>query len=268
MQIPFIPILNHLQKQNPSFLSPIHLIAFISFKWSALVLALLATVRVIIIFRRNTPSIALISINDDDDYDFSDTDEDSDNDNKTVSSSQLEDNEEADTGEDKRRKGECFRYGGETGAGSFLRRSSIGDLFSLSEIDNIRLGFGFGFDDSKEESVVSIYNQEQRTHPSRKTTTMAMSNTSPAVVVSAGENVSGVRIWDTRLRRRMPPVTADWGAAVPLELNPAEYTRFTSDDGRYRMIVGDIRNFRLPFEDVTESYVDTWLPNSFIFKLQ
>ncbi|OIW12931.1 hypothetical protein TanjilG_15851 [Lupinus angustifolius] len=266
MQIPFIPMLNHLQNQNPLFLSHIQLIAFNSFKWSALVLALLATVRVIITFRRNTTSIALTSINDDDDYDFSDGDENSENDNKTMSSSELEDNEEDGTGKDIRRKGEYFRFGGETGAESFLRRRSIGHFLSLSEIDNIRLGFGF--DDSEEKSVVSIYNQEQMIHPIRKTTTMAMSNTMPAVVVSAGENLSGVSIWDTRLRRRMPAVIADWGAAVPVELNPAEYTMFTSDDGRYCLTVGDISHVRLPFQNVTESYMNPWWPNSFIFKLQ
>ncbi|CAL0316423.1 unnamed protein product [Lupinus luteus] len=239
-------MLNHLQKQKPLFLSHIQFIAFTSFKWSALVFALYAIVRVIITFRRNTPSIALISINDDDDYDFSDTDEDSDNDSKTMSSSELEDNEEDGTGKDIRRKGEYFRFGDETDAGRL----------------------GFGFDDAEEKSIVSIYNQEQRSHPIRKTTTMAFSNTSLPVVFSAGENVSDVRIWDTRLRRRMPAVIADWGATVPLELNPAEYTRFTSDDGRYRLTVGDIKNFRLPLEGVTESYMDTWLPISFILKLQ
>ncbi|KAE9589423.1 hypothetical protein Lal_00000200 [Lupinus albus] len=243
---------------NPSYLLHFQLFAYNFFKWSALVLALLAIFRIIVRFRQRAPSTILLITNDENDYDFSDTDDD--NENRSTSSSEFEDDEEDDTAEDDRRTGKYFKPGGETGVGSFLRCRSIGDIFSLSEIANIRLGLGLGFGfDSEEESVVSLYKTA--------TTTSATS----AVVVTSAENAFGMRIWDTRLRRRMPAVIAEWGPTVGETVGVeygGDHKVYLRDDGRNSLTVGDVRNVRSPLENVTEYCVDPWWPNSLMLKLQ
>lgn len=209
--------LNFLQKQNLTFLyhSQPSSIALNLCKWGVLILALLATFRTFLItrFRQNAPSLPSIPLLFEDE-DYSDDEEDDETCSIPSTSSDFEDDEEEE--EEENRTGEFFRVrGAGNGDGGFLRGRSIGDLFSLSEIansksvvklwDTIGFGLGFGFDDtdsSDDGNVVSVYgsNEEQ--------------NTSPAVMVSSGENASGnlaLRIWDSRLRRRIPAVIAEWG---------------------------------------------------------
>ncbi|CAL0320796.1 unnamed protein product [Lupinus luteus] len=266
-------VVSAIHTLNPSFLLDFQFFAYNFFKWSALVLALIASFRIIIRFRQRTPSTALLSTNDENDYDLSDTDDDNENGSTSTSSSEYEDDEEDDTAEDGRRTGKYFRLGGETGVGSFLRRRSIGDLFSLSEIANTRLGLGLGFGfDPQEKSVVSLYNTEHSIHqiiPNGKTPTTT--SASSAVVVTAVENALGMRIWDTRLRRRVPAVIAEWGPTVGETVGVeygGEHKVYLRDDGCNGLTVGDVRNVRSPLENVTEYCVDPWWPNSFMLKLR
>ncbi|XP_027364791.1 uncharacterized protein LOC113871900 [Abrus precatorius] len=285
MQIPQIHSLHHyLLNQNPLFLSQLQSssLAYTLCKWGALTLALLASI-LFVRFRPNTTAIPLLIA----DCDYSDTDDDDDGISSSPSmsslSSEIEDNEEKKEKEEDRR-GEYFRLKGSSNDdGGFLRRRSIGEFLSLSEIansknvvklwDTIGFGLGFGFDysdSSSDESVVSIYgvNEEHGLQPvpTRKPPT-------PAVVVSAGENASGnlaLRVWDTRLRRRIPAVIAEWGPSVGkivgVESGGVQKV-YVRDDGRYGLTVGDMRNVRSPLEDVTESHIDLWWPNSFMLKI-
>ena len=295
MHVPLIHRLTHLQaslislqKQNPSFLS----VSICTLcKWGALILAFIATFRtitniLIIRFRQNAPSLSSIPLlNDYDGDDYSDTEEEEDE--TTSSSSDSEDDNEDDAAE--HRNGEYFRVrGSDNGDGGFLRRHSIGDLFSLAEIansksvvklwDTIGLGLGLGFNNSDSSDFVSVYDddEDRRIRPvaTGKPPAPAVSCASRAVVVSAGESASGnlaVRIWDRRLRRRMPAVIAEWGPTVGKTVGVESggvQKVYVRDDGRYGFTVGDMRNVRSPLENVTESNVDdTWWPNSFLLQI-
>ncbi|RDX64318.1 hypothetical protein CR513_57140, partial [Mucuna pruriens] len=246
-----------VQRQNPFFLSQLQpcSLAYTLCKWGAFILTLLATV-LIIRFRQNAPSIPLIIS----DYDYSDIDDD----DEISSTSEFEDDDEEEKEED--RTGEYFR----------VSSSSIGDFLSLSEIansksvvklwDTIGFGLGFGFDhssSSSDGSVVSIYggNEDHGLCPT------------PAVVVSAGENASGnlaVSVWDARLHRRVPAVVAEWGPSPGKTVGVESggiHKVYVRDDGRYGWMVGDMRNTRSPLENVTESHLDLWWPNSFVMKI-
>lgn len=274
MQVPVIHhrlnnLFNFLQKQNLTFLSQAQpaSIALSLCKWGALFLALLATFRTVLVirFRQNASSLASIPLLIDDD-DFSDDDDDGSC--STSSSSSEFEYDDEDEEEEENRTGDYFRVrGSDNGDGGFLRCRSIGDIFSLSEIansksvvklwDTIGHGLGFGFDHScsSEGGVVSVYGEEQ--------------SASPAVVVSAGESASGnlaLRIWDTRLRRRIPAVIAEWGPTVGTESGGA-LKDCVRDDGRYGLTVGDVRNVRSPLTDETESHLDLWWPNSVGLKI-
>ncbi|XP_061339470.1 uncharacterized protein LOC133286129 [Gastrolobium bilobum] len=278
-------ILNYVQKQNSSFASQFQpaSIAYNLCKWGALILALLATFRtiLIIIFRQHVPSIPLLIHHGDDDY--SDTEEEDELSNSTLSS----ESEDDDDDDEQDRTGEYFRVRGSgNGDGGFLRRRrSIGDIFSLSEIVNSKsvvklwdtIGFGFDHCASSDGSVVSVYgvNEEQglRPIPTGKPPTPAVSCSSPAVVVSAGENSSGnlaLSIWDTRLRRRIPAMLAEWGPSlgktVGVESGGVQLV-YVRDDSRHGLTVGDMRNVRSPLENVTESNLDQCWPNSFVLKI-
>ncbi|XP_068490751.1 uncharacterized protein [Phaseolus vulgaris] len=227
-------------------------------KWSPFILTLLATL-LILRFRYTTTSIPLIIA----DYDYTDT-EDDDHDDASSSVSELEDHEEE---KEEERANDCFRMRGSSNDDApFLRRPSFGDFLSLSEIantksvvklwDSIGFGLGFGFDhfdrsfSSSNESVVSIYGGETGLRPNQ------------TMLVSAGENAAGkleVRVWDARLRRRIPAVMAEWGPslgkAVGVELCEVHKV-FVKDDGRYGVTVGDIRKAKSPLENVTDSHLD------------
>jgi hypothetical protein len=270
LQVPAIHKINH-------FLNFLHLQSYSSVSlnlctWGALFLAILATFHSILIikFRKNTPS-SISSLIAEDDFDFDDEDDDETCSLSSTSSEFEEDNEEEEE-QDKNRAGEYFRVRGDgNGDGGFLRscRQSIGDIFSLSEIansknvvklwDTIGLGLGFGFEDSDsydDGRIVSIYGDDEKQSVSQ-----------------AGENASenlALGIWDTRLRRRIPAVTAGWvpaiGNAVGIESGGVQRV-YVRDDGRYELTVGDMRNVLSPLGDLTESQLDLWWPNSCMLKI-
>ncbi|KAK7343406.1 hypothetical protein VNO77_12119 [Canavalia gladiata] len=289
-----VPVLIHsfhhyLQKQHSFFLSQLQpsSVAYTLCKWSALILTFLAAVLVIKL-QLNAPSIPLLLA----DHDYSDTDDD-DGMSLTSSSSEFEDDddeeeEEEEEEKEEHRRGEYFRVTGSSTKGNsgFLRRRSIGDFLSLSEIANSKsvvklwdaVGFGLGFgSEHSDGSLVSIYSANEdhglRSIPSGKSMIPATSCASPAVVVSAVENASGnlaLRVWDTRLRQRIPAVIADWGPSrgktLGVESGGVQKV-YVRDDGRYGLTVGDMRNVTSPLENVTESHLDLWWPNSFMLKI-
>ncbi|QCE08615.1 uncharacterized protein LOC114189542 [Vigna unguiculata] len=241
-----------LYHQNLNFFSHIQppSLAYTFCKWGPLILTLLATL-LILRFRQTTTSLPLIIA----DYDYTDT-EDDDHDDEASSISELEDDEEEEKQEE--RTNACFRMRGSTNDDAqFLRRPSFGDLFSLSEIANTKsvvklwdsIGFGLGFDrscPSSNESVVSVYRGEHGLCPNQ------------AVLVSAGENAEGnlaVRVWDARLRRRIPAVMAEWGPSLgeAVGVESCEVHKvFVRDDGGYGVTVGDIRKAKSPLEKVRD----------------
>jgi hypothetical protein len=239
--------------------------------WGALFLAILATFHTILIikFRKNTSS-SISSLITEDDFDFDNDDDETCSLSST--SSEFEEDHEEEEVQDENRAGEYFRVRGDgNGDGGFLHscRQSIGDIFSLSEIansksvvklcDTIGLGLGFGFDDSDfydDGRIVSVYGDDEK-HS----------------VSTAGANASGnltLGIWDTRLRRRIPTVTMGWASdirnAAGIESSGVQKV-YVRDDRRYELTVGDMRNVLLPLEDLTESQLDLWWPNSCMLKI-
>lgn len=284
MQVPLIDRLNDLQVglnslHNPSLPSQITSsltvsVAYNFCKWGAVILALVATfgsiinrVTIFIIRFRNKatsslPSIPFLDGDDDDDDDDDDCTSSDDDDDYTSSEFRDEEHDDPSSSSKFHRVHEYFRFNGsdddEFLCGTHKRRRSFGDIFSLSEIANGKsvvklwdsIGFGLALDfDDYEETVDPV---------------PAVSNPSPAVVVSAGEGSCGnlaVKIWDTRLRRRKPSVVAEWGAsvgkAVRVESGGVQKV-YVRDDGRYGVTVGDMRNVRTPLGNVTESDADIW----------
>ncbi|KAL1295906.1 hypothetical protein HN51_056724 [Arachis hypogaea] len=264
-----------LQKKNPNYVFTNSIYSFC--KWGVLVIAFLATFRTItniLIIRFSQTAPSLSSILDDDD--FSDIDED---DVVSVSSSNSDPEDESEEDTAKHRDGEYFRVRGTSNDdGGFLRRRSIGDLFSLAEIansksvvklwDTIGLGLRLGFDNSDCSDDESVYdhNEEPGTcsvaSGNPPAPVMSCASASPAVVVLGGESASGnlaVRLWDSRIRKRSPAVVAEWGPT-----SDGVDKAYVRDDGRYVLRVGDIRNVKLPLANVKASYIDnTWWPNSF-----
>ncbi|KAK7306926.1 hypothetical protein VNO77_39560 [Canavalia gladiata] len=302
MQVPLIDRINDLQVglnslHNPSFPSQITTsfsgiqsvsIAYNFCKWSAVILALVATFGSIInritifIIRLRKKAPSLPSLDDYDDvYSSSDEDyeiDDNDDDDLTYSSSELEDDPSASSSYN--RLDEFFRVRGtghyfddefhtQNDTQNHKRCRSIGDIFSLSELANSKsvvklwdsIGFGLGLDfDDNEDGVVSPYEVSNGKQP-----VPASSTASPAVVLSAGEGACGnlaLEIWDTRLRRRKPTVVAEWGPTmgktVRVESGGVQKV-YVRDDGRYGLTVGDMRKVTTPLGNVTESDTDTWL---------
>ncbi|MED6215853.1 hypothetical protein PIB30_001992 [Stylosanthes scabra] len=242
-------------------------------KWGVLVIAFFATFRtitniLIIRFTQTAPSLSSIA-NDEDD--FSDIEEDDDETTSSVSSSDSDSNsDESEEDKIKHKDGEYFRVRGSSSNddGVFLRRRSIGDLFSLAEIANsksvvklwdaIGLGLGLGFDNSDCDDVISVYddNEERRIRPlpCGKPPAPVVSWASPAVVVLGGESSSGnfsVKVWDNRIRQRSPAVVAEWGNITSDGVENVD----VRDDDRYVLRVGDIRNVKLPLANVKASYI-------------
>ncbi|MCI29142.1 hypothetical protein A2U01_0050351, partial [Trifolium medium] len=79
-----------------------------------------------------------------------------------------------------------------------------------------------------------------------------------------------VGIWDTRLRRRIPAVIAEWppsiGNAVGIESGGVQKV-YVKDDERYELTVGNMRNVLSPSGYLTESQLDLWWPNSCVIKI-
>ncbi|OIW02348.1 hypothetical protein TanjilG_11242 [Lupinus angustifolius] len=284
MEVPLIDRLNDLQLglnslHNPSqIISPLsNSIAYNLCKWGAVILALVATfgtfinkVTIFIIRFRNKAATSLPSIPYLDDYEDSDDDDDYDfsNDDDDATSSEFEEDEENDeSSASASSPGFYFTVSGsdddefQNESGTHKRRRNIGDIFSFSEIANSKsvvklwdsIGFGLGLDfDDYEEPVT------------QRCKSPAILTSSPSVVLSAGEGACGnlaVEVWDTRLRCRKPSVVAEWGTnigkTVRVESGGVQKV-YVRDNGRYSVMVGDMRNVRTPLGNVTESDADIW----------
>ncbi|KAK4260834.1 hypothetical protein QN277_003899 [Acacia crassicarpa] len=300
MQVPVINRIKDVHMdlislQNPSFSSglPSVSFAYTFCKWGALILALVATfgslvnkINVLIIkFRRRWSPLPSIPPLDDDDYSSSD-DEDEEEEEETSSSSEFEEEEEeveptpssssslkssfnwrmaAD--EDFGVRGSVHQVDDrlQSGGARLRRRRSISDIFSLSEIvnsenvvklwDSIGFGLGLDFDDGE------IYAESLTRQPA----VAAVSSSAPDVFLSAEKNASGrmaVKIWDSRIRRRLPAVITEWkpnlGKIVGVRFGEVEKF-YVRDDVHNDVTIGDLRNVSSPLQNVTESDTDTWL---------
>ncbi|KAF7808874.1 uncharacterized protein G2W53_035617 [Senna tora] len=295
MEVPVINRLNDFPMglnslQNPSMLSQIQSIsvAYTFCKWGALILALLATFgslvnRFKIFILRFRPDASSLPSLPSLDYSSSDDDDDDDEIPSSPSSSYLssefEEEEEEEENETTpssssfnwRRVDQDFRVRGsghqvdeqfQSGNVRLRRLRSIGDIFSLSEIanssksvvklwDSIGFGLGLDFDDVD-------YDYDFSAVP-------ATTSSSPQpVVVSAEKNASGktaLKICDTRLRRGIPAVIAEWGPSlgkiVGVGFGGVEKF-YVGDDAGDDVTVGDMRKVNSPLGNVTESDVDTW----------
>ncbi|GLU04731.1 hypothetical protein SLE2022_218660 [Rubroshorea leprosula] len=263
-------------------------------KWGALILALLASfttivnrIKILIVrlkHRSSLPSPVLLQ----------DTDFDTETDTSCYSSS--DDEQEKDTpstSRDWRWVDENFQVRGSSHVIDdrgqkrlfTLRRrcGSIGDLFSLSELvaggksvvklwDNLGLRFGLDFDDGDETDGFNLYDINQETKissfPLDKCGVQAVSHSSyPAVVVSAGANLSGkvsLSAWDTRLPPQASAILAEWQPKSPAEkiaaVNAGRMEKvYVEDDVTGELTVGDMRKVSSPVANATESSnLDTW----------
>lgn len=256
--------------------------------WGALILALLASftsvlnkLRFLIVRltrRRCLPSPPVVE-----DFDF-----DTESDSSDYSSSDDEDQEEdtPSTSRDWRREDENFGVRGSAyniGEKSYFslrrRRGSIGDLFSLSELvaggksvvklwDNLGLGFGLEFDDGDDSDVYDFTENRKIASFFRDDIgVQAVSkSSSPAVIVSAGADLSGrvaLGAWDTRLPLQKPSIFAEWRPKNPAEKIASVNARsmekvYVRDDVTGDLTVGDMRKVSSPVADLTESDMDTW----------
>ncbi|KAL5070560.1 hypothetical protein RYX36_021447 [Vicia faba] len=170
-------------------------------------------------------------------------------------SSDSEDDEEEI--EEENRTGEYFRFRGDDGEVGFLSSCrSIGDMFSLSEITNSKsvvklwdtIGLGLGLDDSDSSyygSIVEAYGTDEKLRAPSE-------------------------VWDTRVRRRIPTMIADWAPGIGKTVENVSggvQKVYVRDDGRYELTVGDMRKMMSPLENVTESQLDLWWPNSYMLKI-
>ncbi|CAL5210038.1 unnamed protein product [Lathyrus oleraceus] len=268
IQVPVTHKINHLLNFLHSHQSSSILLNLC--KSCVLFLALFATFHTIFIlkFRKRTPSISPLVA----EYDYTD-DEDDETCSLSSTSSESEDGDEEEI-EEENIQDEYFRFRG-SDEGFLSSCRSIGDMFSLSEITNSKsvvklwdsLGFGLGFglddcDSSYDGGIVAAYSADEK-----------LSASSSEVTDSSGENSSGnmaLRIWDTRVRRRIPAMIGEWvpgiGKAVGI-VSGGEQKVYVRDDGRYELTVGDMRNVMSPLENVTESQLDLWWPNSYMLKI-
>ncbi|KAJ7943147.1 putative Transmembrane protein [Quillaja saponaria] len=310
-----IPIINRIANfevglnslQNPSFLSQTATssmariesvsVAYTFCKWSAVILALIATlggiinrVKLLIIkFRRENhslPSFPLFSELDDDDFSSDDDDEVTFSSSSSVSSEYEEEEEDeqaatASSSVNWRQIDEDFSV---RGSGHYFddqwqnsnirlrRRRSIGDFLSLSEFVNgksvvklwdsigFRLGLDLADDSESYGGVVSAYDDKKE----NRKLIPAVSSSSKSVIVTAGATGAGnlaLKIWDTRLKCSIPAIIAEWrphlGKIVGIGSGGVEKVYFR-DDASDGVTVGDIRNASSPLGNVTESDMDTW----------
>ena len=287
MEVPVVQRLSDFQVSmnslhNPSFFAGIQSvsIAYNFCKWGAVIIALVATfgsiisrVKILIIrLRRGTHnSLPSLSISDDD-YSSGSDDDEPYSPSLSLSSDFQEEEEDRPTSSSSfftwRRTDEDFTVRGcddnsesKNGNVKLQRCRSIGDIFSFSEIANsksvVKLWDSIGFGLELDFEDCDFFSGTVYPVP-------AVSTSSPAVVVSAGENDSGnlgLQVWDTRLRQGIPAMIAEWepqlGKIVGVGSGGTEKV-YVRDDAGYGVTVGDMRNVRSPLKNVTESDVDTW----------
>ncbi|XP_030929986.1 uncharacterized protein LOC115955766 [Quercus lobata] len=288
MEIPVINRISDLELslQNPSMFSRVFSVsgfeAIRFWKWGALVLALVASfsaimkrVRILIVKFQRASSAAsepLLKLVDDDDDIYSSDDDDDDDDTSSVSSS-IEEEEEKPMDEDFRVAGSGRGYFGRSQGQR--RNSKLWQRFSWTDLASgsvvklwDHLGLGLDFDGKVDGDLISVYdmNREQRVTSlfGGKSGVMAVSPLNSGSVVTAAEKgVSGnvsLKVWDTRVRCRIPEILAEWGPQLGKKIVAVGYggvgkVHVRDDDSE---VVGDIRNVTSPLVDLTVSDVDTW----------
>ncbi|KAJ4843486.1 hypothetical protein Tsubulata_043687, partial [Turnera subulata] len=287
--------------QNPTFLSPILALPsgiqkphypFNFWKWGAIILALFASVttivkriKILIITLKNR-STEIISSSPlfGDEFDF-------DSDSETDSISSCSSSESGDDPEEEEEEEEEERSSLQRWRLRRRRNSSIGDLFSWPEFttgkntvvklwDNLGLGLGINTnDDIDPREEVSVYDTSLARNVYSVIgeycggfgSAVSASSSPRAVVVSAEARPSGnfLRVFDTRVGRRMPEILAEWrpmlGRIVGVDVSGGGGCGggvvekvFVRDGVTGGLKVGDIRKAGSPLVDVTESDVETW----------
>lgn len=301
MEIPVINRISDLEFSlpNPSMFSSLFSLSGIEairfWKWGALVLALVASfgtivngLKVLIVKFRRVSQIAsepLFKLVDDDDI-YS-----SDDDDTCSTSSSLEDEREDDDGDESESEpmDEDFRVSGSgrgiMGSQGQSRKSKLRQRFSWTDLasgrsvvklwDNLGLGLNFDGDfdsdgDGDDDSVISVYdmNREQRlTSLCGGKSRVTAVTTSRSIVTAADEDVFGnvsLRMWDTRVRCRIPQILAEWGPQLGKKNVAVRYgggvekVYVRDDAGEDLTVVGDVRKLSSPLANLTESDVETW----------
>lgn len=281
--------------QNPSLLSRVILLS----KWGALILALVASLstivnrlKVLIVKLRRQKLLAkepLLKLANDDDFD-------SEDETCSSSSSSLgEDQEEEDDDDDEekpewdrwRSMDEDFRVAGGSGRyvegeghnrkNNFRRRFSWADFAGGRSVvklwDHLGLGLGFDVDDDSSESLISVYDTNREkgicSHIGGEQLFPAVSTSSspPVIVTASRASASGgvsLRVWDTRVRCRIPAIIAEWtrrpqlGKIVGYGGYGGVEKVYVRDDTSGDLTVGDVRNVSSPLASLTGSDVDAW----------
>ncbi|XP_040999198.1 uncharacterized protein LOC121245000 [Juglans microcarpa x Juglans regia] len=294
-----IPVINRLSSmQNPSLLSRVLSVSGFEassfWKLGALILAIVASfgtlvngIKVFIVKIKRVNSIAsepLLKFVVDD-Y------TDSEDETCSLSSSYLDDEEEDSDDDDDEPKlhryqpmDDDFRVAG--GSGRYveshgenpkpkLRRGfSWADLTGGRSVVKLwdKLGSGLDFDDDgtagdeSYSSVFSVYqtNRDQRIVSLWGGTPAAASKSAPVIVAARRTSGSGdvsLGVWDSRLRRRIPAIFAEWrpqlGKIVGIGCGGVEKV-YVRDDASADLTVGDMRNVSSPLTNVTASDMDSW----------
>ncbi|CAL5421580.1 unnamed protein product [Camellia sinensis] len=208
---------------------------------------------------------------------------DSDEDDSTSSDS-SDDDEPTTSSQDRHPIDEDFRVAGSScysGDRRKLRRrrSLGGDRFSWSDFTSGKsvvklwdnLGLGLDFDEEFSESVVSLWdlNEDRKIRSlsgeRSRISAISTSSQSPAVIFSTGsknnDNVF-LGVFDTRIGSQIPAMYADWssrrGTVVRINSGGGGEKFYVGDDVSGTLTVGDMRNVKLPLQDLTESEGDTW----------
>ncbi|KAJ7954109.1 putative Transmembrane protein, partial [Quillaja saponaria] len=251
-------------------------VAYTFCKWGAVILALIATfggiinrVKILIIkFQQKKHSLSSFPhLVDDDDFSSDEDDEATYSSASSVSSDDEEEDEPTSSGSvNWRQIDEDFSVGGFghyfddqwQNSNIRLRRCfSIGEFLPLSEFvnrysvvklwDSIGFGLGLDFEDDSEYygGAMSVYdvNEEHRIGSLSATCKQipAISSPSQSVIVTAGATGSGnlaLKIWDTRIRCRIPAIIAEWkphlGKIVGVGSGGVEKVYFRDDAGSDR----------------------------------
>lgn len=267
--------------QNPSLLSRVILLS----KWGALILALVASLstivnrlKVLIAKLQRQKSIAkepLLKFANDDDFD-------SEDETCSSSSSSLGEDQEEDEDDDDDDKSELDRWRsmdedfrvagrsgryvegeGHNGKNNFRRRFSWADFAGGRSVvklwDHLGLGLDFDVDDDSSESLISVYDTNS-SQIGRKCLFPAVStsSSSPVIVTAARASGSGgvsLRVWDTRVRCRIPAILAEWtrrpqlGKIVGHVGYGGVEKVYVRDDASGDLTVGDVRNVSSPFDE-------------------
>lgn len=298
-----IPVFNGISEfevsmENPSLLSRVlsdsGLEASSLWTWGALILALLASVgtivngiKVFIVKSRSDDSLASEPLQNL----VSDEDIEDEEQTSPLSSSSFEVEKEEDYEEPEsnrwRATDEDFRVAGGSGLYEEIdgqnHKSKHRRQFSWTDLacgrsvvkvwDNVGLGLDFEDDGSEFDDysrrVVSIYDRsrEQKIGSfccGQKAATVSPSP--PVILTATRENGPGgisLRVWDSRIRRRIPAMLGEWrpqvGKIVGVGYGGVEKV-YVWDDASGNLTVGDVRNVTSPLKNVTvpDVEVDTW----------